>query len=105
MSSQGKRGYSSTAVHSGSNLYRTFSDQDESRSGYTPTNQETSGEQDPLLTPSDSTHRSPSTEAAPGTVLHLLITPRLPLALLATVVMAMLFAALESVRVGFAYRD
>ncbi|KAJ5156604.1 hypothetical protein N7492_009407 [Penicillium capsulatum] len=96
MSLRSKHGYCSEAACSDNAVYHTFSSQEEQRSGHRPTSRENSGEQDPLLTSPDTIHGSNSTERSPGTILHLLQTARLPLALVATVVMAMFFAALES---------
>lgn len=80
-------------------LYGTFGRQDDEYSGYFSSGEETASEQGPLIRASNPCFELPRVaHEKQSTVLDLLRTPRLPLALIATIVMAIIFAALETVR-------
>ncbi|OKP11573.1 hypothetical protein PENSUB_2875 [Penicillium subrubescens] len=78
-------------------LYGTFGRQEDEYSGYFSSGEETASEQSHLIRASNPCFELPRlTYEKQATVLDLLRTPRLPLALIATVVMAIIFAALET---------
>jgi hypothetical protein len=94
-----KTGLESTVDGCPSPPYGTFGRQEDEYSGYFSSGEETASEQGPLIRASNPCFELPRlTYEKQATVLDLLRTPRLPLALIATVVMAIIFSALETVR-------
>ncbi|KAF3391577.1 hypothetical protein F1880_007690 [Penicillium rolfsii] len=87
-----------SAIDGGPTLpYGTFGRQEDENSGYFSTREERASDQEPLLRASNPCSEIPRlTPDKKATVLDLLRTPRLPLALVAAVVMAIIFAALET---------
>lgn len=80
-------------------LYGTFTRQDDEYSGYFSSGEDTASEQGPLIRASNPCFDHPRlVHEKHATVFDLLRTPRLPLALIATIVMAIIFSALETVR-------
>lgn len=79
--------------------YGTFVRQDDEYSGYFSSGEDTASEGSPLIRASNPCFDHPRLNYEKrSTVFDLLRTPRLPLALVATVVMAIIFSALETVR-------
>lgn len=82
-----------------SHAYGTFVRQDDEYSGYFSSGEDTASEAGPLIRASNPCFDHPRlNHEKRATVFDLLRTPRLPLALIATVVMAIIFSALETVR-------
>lgn len=80
-------------------FYGTFGRQEDEYSGYFSSGEDTASEQGPLIRASNPCFEHPRVNYEKrATVLDLLRTPRLPLALIATVVLAVNFSALETVR-------
>lgn len=94
-----KAGVESAVDEYPSPLYGTFGRQQDEYSGYFSSGDETASEQGPLIRASNPCFELPRLiNEKQATVLDLLRTPRLPLALIATAVMAIIFSALETVR-------
>lgn len=80
-------------------LYGTFGRPDEEYSGYFSSGEDTASEQGLLVRASNPCFDHPCrAHQKDATVFDLLRTPRLPLALIATVVMGIIFSGLETVR-------